>query len=434
MKSRKKTKNMVIAGFCIVLALSINICDQSKFNTEFCKDSRNNIKFTYSKLKLSKIVGTIHINNNWSEAKTAGLVTGSGTFSDPYVIEDLVIDGNFSGFCIWIENSSSYVRIENCTLYNSGSFSDKSWYWMDNIEYWWLGGGGIVLSNVSNSLVIGNNVSNNYRGILLKDSSNNTLSGNSVNNNDSYGIDLILSGNNTLSGNILNNHGLLIFGSQEQLSTLKITTNNLVNGKFIYYYVNEIDLKPYNFSNAGQVYLVNCSNSNISNLNVSSSTIGITLFYSNNNTISGSTSNNNFLGIGLINSSYNNITKNIANYNTMTGIALISSNNNSISGNTANNNSWIGINLVESNFNSIFGNIANNNTQNGLASTDSDNNKISGNIISYNGGNGLFFISNFDKNTITGNNVSHNEGHGLWLSSECNNNNISDNNIRSNEG
>ena len=43
-------------------------------------------------VKLSEVSGKIHIDNNWTDAKDAGICTGNGTYSEPYVIEDLVID------------------------------------------------------------------------------------------------------------------------------------------------------------------------------------------------------------------------------------------------------------------------------------------------------------------------------------------------------
>ncbi|NHJ19454.1 MAG: hypothetical protein EAX91_00825, partial [Candidatus Lokiarchaeota archaeon] len=39
-------------------------------------------------LEISAVSGKIHINSNWSTAKAAGICTGKGTYSDPYVIED----------------------------------------------------------------------------------------------------------------------------------------------------------------------------------------------------------------------------------------------------------------------------------------------------------------------------------------------------------
>ena len=120
-------------------------------------------------LQISAVSGTIHINNNWSATEGAGICTGNGTISEPYVIEDLEINGGGSGTCILIENSDDYFIILNCTVTNSG----VNW-----------GDGGIKLSNVDNGHLINNSVSScGYEGIILDSSHNNSIKGNTANNN-----------------------------------------------------------------------------------------------------------------------------------------------------------------------------------------------------------------------------------------------------------
>ncbi|MFX1570683.1 MAG: NosD domain-containing protein [Promethearchaeota archaeon] len=122
----------------------------------------------------------IHINEsgvnslNWSQtALVKWWCMGSGTYSNPYLIEDLIIDAKNLGSGIFIENSNDYFIIRNCTVYNAGSV----WY-----------EAGIRLQSVSNGTIFENKVSNNnYDGIYLIDSSNNTISENTVKYND-YGI------------------------------------------------------------------------------------------------------------------------------------------------------------------------------------------------------------------------------------------------------
>ncbi|MHA1320894.1 MAG: right-handed parallel beta-helix repeat-containing protein [Promethearchaeota archaeon] len=373
-----------------------------------------------------------NIDNNWTAAKAAVICTGNGTYSEPYVIEDLVIDANNTGSGILIENSDVYFKIENCTLLNSG-----------------YSGSGILLSYVNNSQLINNNCSSDFVGILLRycnnntisgniarnnlwrginlfDSNNNTISGNTANNNDrdgiylssgnnnaisgntanynddsgiylsysdnntisgntannnDYGILLSYSDNNTISGNIMNECGLILSGTLDTLSSNFISSTNLVNGKPLYYYTNEINLGVNDFLNAGQVILVNVNDSVISNLNVSYSSYGIVLYYCNTNTISGNTANNNnHDGIALSYSNTNTISGNTANYNSR-GIALSYSNTNTISGNTANENDASGINLLLSNSNTISGNIINDHSGWGIFLYDSNTNTISGNTI-----------------------------------------------------
>ena len=429
----------LILGIFLALSLILttNLNSNMGFsdkNSEYSDDTNQDNE----NLKILKISKPIYINdnnpsNNWSIAKDAGICTGNGTYSKPYVIEDLVIDGGGSGNCIWIENSNVYFRIENCTVYNSGSgygagiklyntdngnLTNNS---CSNNPY-----SGIYLSRSDNYSILGNIINNNWIGIILYDCNNNTvsgnnvsygnlgiclencdntiisgnvanynnraihlwysdsiiISGNSLNYNQVYGIDLNYSNNNTLSGNIMNECGLAIIGSSlEELGSHDIDTTNLVNGKPLYYYTNEVNLRPYNFTNAGQVILVNCNDSLISNLDVSYSSMGILLYSCNNNTISGNTANN-------------------------SGIILKYSNNNTVLGNTAKNN-WIGITISNSKNNTISGNTANYNELGGISLSRSYYNNISGNNASYTNGIGIS-LHHSDKNDISGNTANYN--------------------------
>lgn len=116
---------------------------------------------------------------------------GNGTLGNPYKIENIIIDGQGSGSCIYIRNSTKYFIIRNCTLYNSGSDLDED--------------GGIKLELVENGKLIDNNCSyNNANGIFLINSDNNNLSGNIVNNNTVNGVKLEESSYNTILGNKTN--------------------------------------------------------------------------------------------------------------------------------------------------------------------------------------------------------------------------------------
>jgi len=161
----------------------------------------------------------IHINGNqeWINLKNAEKCTGAGTYSDPYIIKDLVIDGGNSSSGIIIENTSVYFKIENCTVYNSGDKSSDA---------------GIKLYLVGNGTLINNNVSNNNNyGIYLSYCNNITVSSNTVNNNSIRGINLSLSNNNTVSGNTVNynnEYGIFLAGNNNIVSGN--TANNNIYG------------------------------------------------------------------------------------------------------------------------------------------------------------------------------------------------------------
>ncbi|MFX0000846.1 MAG: nitrous oxide reductase family maturation protein NosD, partial [Candidatus Hermodarchaeota archaeon] len=389
----------------------------------------------------SAVSGKIHIIDNsvWLDFKNVGKCTGSGTYSDPYVIEDLIIDGGDSGICILIENSDVFFKIENCTFYKSG-------------EFW--GDAGIRLLGVSNGALINNNASYNRRGIWLEDSNNNTISGNTVNNNGDEGISLYFNNNyNTISGNTANNNrgaGILLeYDNNNNTISGNTANNNTIGIGLLFSNNNNISGNTANFNSGAGITVSSCNNSTVSeNLIIGA---GISLEFSNNSTVSGNimikcglrvygslatliscdidTTNlvngkplyyythevylgpSDFMNTGqfiLVNcndSVISNLNISIASG----GISLYYCNNNTISGNTINNND-IGIRLYNCNNNTISGNTANNNG--GGISSQGNNNIISGNIANNNTFNGIH-LETSDDNIISGNTVNSNGRYGI---------------------
>lgn len=381
-------------------------------------------------------VGPIYIDDdnpssNWTFTEaTYGWISGNGTWGDPYIIENITIDGN-GGPSIDIKNSNVPFIIRNCTFIN-----------------YTLGVYAIRLLNVNNSLLFKNNLSDIYAGLWLEDSNNNTISKNNfttnpqlinhghlitlknsnynnistnfLNNTGNKGISLftnneyniisnnvinntggILSSsnsnnnnitqnllksggiqlvnadkvnilNNTLDdgaltiyggitnsiikGNFITNRGIILDDLSFDTSNL-IDTTNLVNNKPFYYYNNKNNLGSNNFTNAGQIILDRCNNSKVSNLNLSYASRGLTLFYSNNITISkNNISNNQDKGIYLRTSSYNNISKNQIHGN-YRGISVLYSDYNLISKNNISKSTDIALFIFGgSEYNTIFSN------------------------------------------------------------------------------
>ena len=59
---------------------------------------------------------------NWAiTAATNDWCYGVGSWNDPYIIENVTIDGQNSGSCITVKESTVFFIIRNCTLYNSGN-------------------------------------------------------------------------------------------------------------------------------------------------------------------------------------------------------------------------------------------------------------------------------------------------------------------------
>ncbi|KKK68095.1 hypothetical protein LCGC14_2947500, partial [marine sediment metagenome] len=229
----------------------------------------------------------IHIDDsgvsalNWSiTAKLKEWCSGSGTYSDPYVIDGLEIDAGGSGTGILIGNSSVYFIIQNSSVYNAGSLTYDA---------------GIKLENTNNGTLTNNNCSNNGKyGMRIYSSNDNTISGNTANENKDYGILLMASNNNKISGNTIND-------------------------------------------NTGWgIWLIDCDNNIISgNTANNNSFYGISLYLNtNNNIISENTANNNSnSGIQIESNSNNNIiSANLIKFNQIYGIYIkdINSQNNTI--------------------------------------------------------------------------------------------------------
>ncbi len=134
--------------------------------------------------KLSRISSKIHVDSipDWLALKDDGLCTGVGTSLDPYIIEDLEIDGQGFGACITIDSKNIYFIIQNCTLFNA----DEA----------------IVLQNVQHGKIMGNDIQHNIQGIYAWRSSYNTIKDNFINQNQDTGIYLDNADSNIITGNL----------------------------------------------------------------------------------------------------------------------------------------------------------------------------------------------------------------------------------------
>ncbi|NVM37328.1 MAG: right-handed parallel beta-helix repeat-containing protein [Candidatus Lokiarchaeota archaeon] len=339
MKCNKKIKIIIV--FSLFL-LSLFINPDYFLNKKLSKYNSDD-----SSLRVAQLSGTIHINNNWSDTKIAGICTGFGNVSDPYIIEDFIIDGQGSGNCILIENSNEYFKIESCTVFNSKSGTNFA---------------GIKLNNVSNGRIFNNNCSDNQgNGIFLNNSINNWIFENSINDNIESGLYLTeFCTNNTISkNNIANNR----YGIDLHYSCFSNISDNIV--LFNHYHGIRMEFSD---------------NNSLSKNNVSNNIYyGIYLRYSRNNTIflnngtenkqgaidcsTGSLENrikrnslsNNYVGFSSIESNYSIVTENYINNNQF-GIFFLNSNNNSIFSNNINYNFYSGIQLRDSSYNTISNN------------------------------------------------------------------------------
>ena len=341
MNSNSNALKIVLMSLGIIFALSTIIntnLDLNAGNIE--KNSEYSGRFNLDEkcLKISKVWGPINIDDtdpssNWGGALAANICNGSGTYSDPYIIKDLVIDAAGSGSCIFIRGSNVFFEIRNCTVY--GSEENEFTY---DPHY-----GGIRLLGVSNAKLINNTCSFNSMGILLQgcvngtisgntvnnntesgiymwSCDNNTISGNSANNNEDFGIYTQYGDNNTISGNIVNNnnqYGIFLDGYFQVKCTLNIVSGNIVNNnnkygiEFFYCEDTVVLGNEACYNGDDGIYLWDCNNNTLIGNNASNNNIdGIWLRFSNNTKVLGNWANNNYRGISLWYSHNNTISEN----------------------------------------------------------------------------------------------------------------------------
>ena len=236
-------------------------------------------------------------------------------------------------------------------------------------------GGGVGHCNISDNVISGNDY-----GICLYSSSNNNLSGNTASGND-CGIHLSSSSNNNLTDNIMsgNNHNFDVDGSSFSHFIQNIDTSNLVNGKPVYYFVDQQNKQVPN--DAGFVGIVNSTNITVRDITLTNNSRGVLFAYTNNSRIENVTASGNDYSIHLYSSNDNKLTSNNVS-NSYHGIYLWDSDNNTLTSNTANSNNH-GIYLCNADTNTIICNWVQNNTQNGirLYGGSTDNNISYNNII-----------------------------------------------------
>jgi len=234
---------------------------------------------------------------------------------------------------------------------------------------------------------------------MIQNSSNNIISANNVTNNDN-GISIFSSSNNKLRNNSMNNrYNLAVYGTELSHFVNDVDVSNTIDGKKVYYLVNENDLiiNPSTFPDLGFLALVNCANITIHDVELVNNGQGVMLAFTTNSIITQNYITNNSNGVGLYSSSNNIISRNhvTSNYR---GIQLSkSSKSNSIFANNITNNRN-GIYLFESSQNNINGNNITSNEL-GIGFSASSNNMIYNNNFISN--NRQVYDSHMDDSSVT---------------------------------
>ena len=142
---------------------------------------------------------------------------GSGTVSDPYIIENLNINATENGYAIFIGNTSRYLTVNRCHLYSEILDADSGFKSF----------GGIQLYNVTNALIENNTCNGNLYGIELGYCSNNNIVANNNCSKNDCGIVLEGSIYNTISNNNCSNNNIALGGTGLELTML--SNNNTIS-------------------------------------------------------------------------------------------------------------------------------------------------------------------------------------------------------------
>ena len=188
--------------------------------------------------------------------------------SDDCVINGNTLKGNHYGIKVYLS--------ADCTVTeNNVSDNDR----------------GITVFASNYCTLSGNNVSDNLVGIESLASDNCAISGNTVKENEGNGIKLDYSVNCTLKNNKMTRNKINIAVEVTPGFSLEhfmhdIDVSNTVNGKPVYYLVNEHDKRiP---ENAGYVAAINSTNITVENMNLTHNYDGVLFAFTSNSTVKNS--------------------------------------------------------------------------------------------------------------------------------------------------
>jgi len=232
----------------------------------------------------------IRIEDNGNFTAQNGVNFGSGTQGDPYIIDNWDIYGGTggAGYGIYIGNTTKHFIIRNCSVYKANG-NPGTYYQNTNIYFYNVKNGAIhnctidkanwygirIWGGTNNNNIITNNIiiNNGREAIIFGNSNNNRAENNSISGVPILfnGISLFTGTNQVINNNTFTNTGIGIVNSFQNHEI----TNNTVNGKSIYYLKNSAGITVP--SDVGQVILGNCRDSVISGLNISNTSLAISL-------------------------------------------------------------------------------------------------------------------------------------------------------------
>ena len=264
-------------------------------------------------LPASAAVLTTHapivITGNAGFNATNGVVSGTGTAADPYVIAGWAIDAPPS-MGVQIRNTDAHAIVRDVAVASAPTDGFYAYavsnLTLSNITAEGGLGEGIRLESCRDVAILSSNVTANLAGIVLIDSANVSVVANSLTLNlgdgvtvlhstavvlranrftnnallVGYDLDLASSRNATVSANRFAASGIYLNGTAApDYASHTITADNVVSGLPIVYEANEANLTLSGLV-LGELLLANCSRTSASNLTVLGGGVGIEAAFS----------------------------------------------------------------------------------------------------------------------------------------------------------
>ena len=165
------------------------------------------------------------------------------TCSNMDLIDNTIYNAHVAGILL-IDDTTDHINIINNTIINN---YDRGFDVLDTVSY----------IKIINNTFIGNG----HTAIEIKGHYNEIIN-NTIKDHDDRGLNMYWLQNSKVTGNSFTDCGVY-FQNAFSISDVRSCTfqDNRANGKPIYHYVDEVGLRPENFTNAGQICVFFCQNS-----------------------------------------------------------------------------------------------------------------------------------------------------------------------------
>jgi len=218
-----------VAIKCLIVVFLFNI-----FAISLGLDSFKALNQTESnsfQINMGSIHSPINITGNNDFTIGNGVSSGAGTYEEPYIIRDFIIEVDGPQNCIFINNTDVFFKIENCTLKNSGSTVGKTTINLNNVSNGLIFNNDISLAGIHLTYSHYNNITYNNlidcEEIYLFYSNNNNFLQNYI-RNSTFGITFRFSNDNTIEGNEIYDC------SNDAIGIWSTSNNNIIRNNWIF--------------------------------------------------------------------------------------------------------------------------------------------------------------------------------------------------------